>query len=651
MTTIDTSTDRRLKDLSDEEFIERYQCDRFTASVLSSRFRYIVKHMCTHLVTNAFSVILRDWYDFSAILSGPPDLDYPMSAVSDSLMIFSGSMSEGVRNSVNEFGVENLRPGDVLVCNDPIRVGTHPNDVCFTRPIFHGERIVGFVVLQPHMMDVGGIVPAGFSANKHNIYENGLVIPPTLFWRDDKPVKSAFSLLFDNARFGEVMLPDMMSIFADLKLGERLVLEWIERYGLDAYLGAVRYATDVTADSMRDAIREMPDGVYEGEDMLDCDGVDASEEYTIRTKVKIAGSRIEVDLSGSSRQARTCINCGWLDVKTSVATCLKFLLEPHEPFTSGAFRHVDIVLPAGSVASALPPDGAIMLYWEAASAVFLAILRALANALGPRAIAGDFGSAMVHNANGLRADGSPWASSAVCGGEIGPWGATGDGDGENSLAIYLANSIAPPVESTEQDAPLVLLRREVTIDSGGAGHNRGGAATTKDTLWLGECDQYSYALHVKKASGAGVYGGTDGKPGGIWIWPGGPEAKADFVGFDPDSMLRAEPICGLLDPGTHRLDHEQGTYYHFGRQPYWRTAPNAITRYQTNAGGGWGDPLSRDPERVLRDVRNEYVSREAARTQYGVVIVGGDPDTDPEAMAVDSEATAKLRSELGAGRA
>ena len=193
MTTIDTSSERRLKDLSDEEFLERYQCDRFTASVLSSRFRYIVKHMCTHLVTNAFSVILRDWYDFSAILSGPPDLDYPMSAVSDSLMIFSGSMSEGVRNSINEFGAENLRPGDVVVCNDPIRVGTHPNDVCFTRPIFRDDRIVGFVALQPHMMDVGGIVPAGFSANKHNIYENGLVIPPTLFWRDDKPVKSAFS--------------------------------------------------------------------------------------------------------------------------------------------------------------------------------------------------------------------------------------------------------------------------------------------------------------------------------------------------------------------------------------------------------------------------------------------------------------------------
>jgi len=651
MTIVDTPTETRLKDLTDDQFQERYSCDRFTASVLASRYRYIVKHMCTHLVTNAFSVILRDWYDFSAILSGPPELDYPMSAVSDSLMIFSGSMSEAVRNSVREFGVENLRPGDVLVCNDPIRTGTHPNDTCFIRPIYVEDRIVGFAAIQPHMMDMGGIVPAGFSANKHNTYENGLIIPPTLFWRDNKPIKSAFNLLFNNARFEDVMLPDMLSIFADLRLGERLVLESIDRYGIDAYLGATRYATDVTAETMYDAILEMPDGVYEGEDLLDCDAVDADEEYTIRVKVKIAGARIEVDLSGTSRQARSCINCGWLDVKTSVATCMKFLLEPKSPFTSGAFRHVDIVLPEGSVASALPPDGAIMLYWEGASAVFIAILRALANALGPRAIAGDFASAMTHNANGLRADGSVWASSAVCGGELGPWGATADGDGENSLGIYLANSIAPPIESTEQDAPLVLLRREIAMDSGGPGANRGGAATRKDTLWLGNSDQYSYALHVKKPSGAGVYGGSDGTPGAIWMWHGENVPEPRFVGTGAQDMLQSDPICGLIDPETHQLDPDNGTYVHFGRQPFWRSAPNTITRYQTNAGGGWGDPLTREPARVLRDVRNEYVSREAARNLYGVVIVGGDPDTDPEGMEVDAAATTKLRDELGARRA
>ena len=190
-----------------------------------------------------------------------------------------------------------------------------------------------------------------------------------------------------------------------------------------------------------------------GEDLLDCDAVDADEEYTIKVKVKIAGPRLEVDLSGSSRQARSCINCGWLDVKTSVATALKFLLEPHEPFTSGAFRHVDIVLPDASIASALPPDGAIMLYWEAASAVFIAILRALADALGPR---GDRRRLRLGDDPQRQRSARRRKPMGVVGRlrrpSSAPWGATGDGDGENSLAIYLANSIAPPIESVEQDA-------------------------------------------------------------------------------------------------------------------------------------------------------------------------------------------------------
>jgi N-methylhydantoinase B len=637
--------DRRLKDLSDADFEALYSCDRFTASVLASRYRYVVKHMCTHLLTNAFSVILRDWYDFGATLSGPPELDYPMSAVSDSLMIFTGTMSEAVRNVIGEFEPENLRPGDVVICNDPYRTGTHPNDTLFVRPIFHEDRIVGFVNMQPHMMDMGGTVPAGFSPAKKNVYENGLVIPPTLLYRDDKPVKSTFALIFDNARFGEVMLPDILSICADLRLGERLILETIDRYGLDAYLGALRYATDVSAEAMREALAATPDGVYEGEDTIDCDAIDDSREYVIRAKVTIAGPRVEVDLSGSSAQARTCINAGWLDAKTSVATALKFLIEPATSFTSGAYRHVDIVIPPGTVISAMPPDGAIMLYWEAASALLIAIFKALATALGPEAIGGDFCSAMVHNGNGLRADGTMWASMASCGGELGPWGASKHGDAENSLGIYLANSIAPAVEAIEADAPVVMLRKEFVTDSSGAGVNRGGSSTRKDTLWLTKGDHYPNVIHVKRPSGFGVNGAGDGMAGGVWLWQGEEGKEPDFVGTAPEDYARSEPIAGIMDPDTHVLDWENGKYFHFGRRDVWQVEPNSVLRFETNGGGGWGNPLEREPERVLRDVRDEYVSVEAAREVYGVV-VQGDPLNDPEGLTIDDAATKEQRRKL-----
>src|SRR5699024_6390922 len=125
-----------LKDLTDDQFETRYDTDRFTASVLGARMNYAVEHMCTGLLTQAFSMILRDWYDFAATISGPPEQNYPMSAVSNSLTLFLGTMDDGLRNTVEEFGPENLQPGDVLICNDPYRAGNHVNDILFIRPIF-----------------------------------------------------------------------------------------------------------------------------------------------------------------------------------------------------------------------------------------------------------------------------------------------------------------------------------------------------------------------------------------------------------------------------------------------------------------------------------------------------------------------------------
>ncbi len=645
--TVSLSPSTLLKDLSEEEFERTYGCDRFTATVLASRYRYIVQHMCSGLLTNAFSIILRDWYDFAATISGPPSLGYPMSAVSNSLVLFLGTMAEACRNSVEEYGPERLEPGDVLMCNDPYRIGTHVNDVCFIRPVFHEGEIVGFVNLQAHMLDMGGVVPAGFSGTKRNVYENGLVIPPMLLYRGDEPVASAYSLIFDNARFGALLLPDIKTIYQNLVLGERLLLETIDRYGVDAYLGGLRYACDVSAEAMRQALERVPDGVYEGEDAIDCDGVDDSEEFKVKVTVVKRGGRAEVDLSGSSRQARTSINAGWLDAKTAIGVAFKFLLDPTSPFTSGTYRPIDIVLPAGTFVSALPPEGAIFLYWESSAPLLLAIFRALKDALGENAVGGDYGSLNIHNANGVHPDGTPWVTMAQCGGEHGPWGATKHGDADSYMVFYLANNLDPATEAIESDFPTVVLRKEYVADTGGPGRNRGGAAVMKDTLWLTEAEQYSMPLHCKRPSGIGVYGGGDGATGGAWVF--GPEAfdvaaQRDLVPVDGEVYRRSTPVAGVLDPETHRPD-PRGRYFYFARTPIWRTAPNTVFRYLTNGGGGWGDPLEREPERVLRDVRDGYVSIEGARRDYGVVVLG-DPERDPEGLRVDEAATQALRREL-----
>ena len=625
-----------IRDLTAQEFAERYRCDRFTATVLANRYSYVVEHMCARLLTAAFSPILRDFYDFAATLAGPPELDYPTPAMSNTIVLFTGVMTDSVRNTIEEYGPERLEPGDVIVANDPYRGGTHVNDLLFSRPVFNEERIAGFVNMKAHQLDMGGVVPGGFTLTKRNIYEDGLVLSPRALFKAGEPVRETWSLIFDNVRFGPILFPDMQTVCAELELGERLLQETIGRYGVEAVHGAMSYVCDASAERIAAALEAIPDGEWGGEDAIDCDAIDDSEEYLVRVKVTKRGGRAEVDFSGTSRQARTCINCTALDARTTVGLAFKYLLDPHGPFTSGNLRCIDLVIPEGTVVSALPPDGAVFAYWEQNQLIISAVLRALAQAVGPAAMAGDRGSADIHSANGGLPDGTPWVAPAMVGGEVGPWGANRHGDADSQMLSYQANGIAPAAEATESAAPVVVLRHEIVPDTGGAGRNRGGNAVLRDSLWLQPAEHHIMSLRYKRPTGFGADGGRDGPTGGIWLWS--PQAEV------PQSLSYgdATPVAGFLDPETNEPSRE-GVYLYPYRVPCWHTEPFAVLRYVTNGGGGFGDPLEREPERVLRDVRDGYVTIEGAARDYGVV-VSGDPENDPEGLVLDLEATERLRS-------
>jgi N-methylhydantoinase B len=635
-----------VRELADEEFAARYGCDRLTATVLANRFRYVVEHMCGKLLTTAFSPILRDFYDFAATISGPPDAGYPTPAMSSTIVLFTGTMTDSVRNTIEEYGVGRLEPGDVIVANDPYRTGTHVNDLLFCRPVFHEGELAALVNLQAHQLDMGGVVPGGFSLAKRNVYENGLVLSPRPLMKGGEPVSETWSLIFDNVRFGAILLPDMQTVCAGLELGERLLDETLRRYGATAVTGAMAYVCDSSAERMSVALAALPDGEWEGEDALDCDGVDDSEEYRVHVRVVKRGGRAEIDFSGTSRQARTCINATALDVKSSVGIGLKFLLDPDGPFTSGTTRCVDLVIPEGTVVSALPPDGAVFAYWEQSQVVLSALLRAMAQAVGDAAMAGDRGSPDIHNANGVLPDGTPWISVAQCGGEIGGYGANRHGDADSQMLSYQANGIAPAIEAIESDAPVAVLRHEIVPDTAGAGYNRGGASVLRDSLWLEEAEHHLMSLRYKRPSGFGVRGGREGASGGIWLWEPAGGGFEGLAGTGLEAYRDAIPVGGVLDPETN-FPSREGEYRYFLRVPSWRTRPLSVLRYVTCAGGGFGDPLAREPERVKRDVRDGYVTIAGAARDYGVVI-SGDPDEDPEGLAVDLEATERLRRSLRA---
>ncbi|MDV6247194.1 hydantoinase B/oxoprolinase family protein [Rhodococcus opacus] len=636
--------DEILRDLTDQQFNARYNCDRFTAALINKRLVYAVEHMSTAFFRQAFSPIVAQWYDFSCAISGPPELDYPVSAVSDSLLVFVGTMPDVVRNAVEEFGPDNLRPGDILIVNDPYRIGGHVNDLAFIKPVFLNGKIVSFVSMRVHQLDIGGVTPGGFGANKRNVYENGLVIPPMLLFSEGKPVKHVFSLFFDNTRFGGLIQPDMFSTAQQLSFGENLLLDNVERYGLDAVLGSMVYAVDANAEIMRTAIARIPDGDYTGTTTLDADGIDANEEFTVVVTIRKRGVSVEVDLTGTTRQAQTCLNATFIDTSNAVGSALSMLLAPGVQFTSGNWRNIDTVIPGGTIASALPPDGAVFFYWETASCILGAVFKALNPVLGEDAMAGDMGSSNAHSGTGLMPDGTPWACIAQVGGEQGPWGATKHGDGDSYVVSLMLNCVVPGLEGIEAQAPVTVLANEIVPDSGGAGYHRGGAAVRRETYWHVDGEHFITPLRTKDHCGFGANGGKDGSLAAVWAFD--PEVanvpgRAGSVPLDNELYARSRPIAGLLDPDT-KLQTGELSYHHYGSSA-WKFEKGTVMRVLTNGAGGWGDPLTRKVESVVADVRNGYVTIEGAAANYGVAILG-DPYNDPEGLTVDEERTRQLRA-------
>jgi N-methylhydantoinase B len=599
--------------------------------VLANRFRYVLEHVCQRLLACAFSPPLRDFYDFAATLTGPPELGYPVPAVSKTFVAFTGTMTESVRNTIEEYGPERLAPGDVIIANDPYRTGTHVNDVLFCRPVFHAGRIVAFVTIKAHQLDIGGSVPGGFSATKTSVYENGLVLSPRALFRGGAEVVETFELFRDKVRFAALIERDMRTLCACLELGEELLQASI-RQGAAVLLGAMRYACDADAERMTAALERLPDGVWRCAALVDWDGP---------TTAAVPGAcdhpqarRAHRGRPGvARRQARTSINGTFLDAKTVVGVALKFMLDPDGPFTSGLYRPVDILVPEGAICSALPPEGVVFAYGESTNALLLAMFAAMADALGEGAIAGDHGAPNIHTAHGRRADGSPWIAVGVNGGERGPWGATRAGDADSFSIFYQANASTRRSRSPGRRAGGDPRRSTSPIMP--------ALARTARRRRAEDCCSSSrrHAVIVLRPepTGRGVRGVRTGRRVGVARWrrAGGVRAALAWRVSRCDACCRApDPVSDAPDARGSTTGWPRAQLADAGRRgvplrhQWWRRL---------------GDLFARDPERVRRDVRDGYVSIAGARADYGVVIEG-DPEADPEGLRIDAADTTRLRA-------
>jgi N-methylhydantoinase B len=563
-----------------------------TLSVIWGALQSIAVEIGTTVHKTAYSEQAREGQDFSVALFDPAGRMVAQGPYSPGHM---GAMSFAVKNALQAYPAETLRPGDAILLNDPLLGSGHFPDFFVTQPAFLDNRLVGFAVNIVHHTDVGGQRPGSQGVvGIFDYFQEGLRIPPTRVWTEYRENAEVVSIIAANTRTPDKVLGDLRAQRSALRVGEQRLRELAERYGTETLFAAMAEILDRTEASMRAAINEIPDGVYRFEDFLDDHGP-GTEPVRVCATVRVERDALDVDFAGSSTQTASGLNSYINYTRSYAYAAVKCLTDPFGPMNEGALRPIRVEAPEGSFLNPRPPAGggprAIICY-----RVFEAVIGALAPALPERVVA-----ASSHFANPTFGGYDPARGRRFVAYELvlSGTGARAGKDGCEAMAsAFNASNI--PVEAQEQHHPIVVERFELIPDSAGPGRFRGGCGIRRDMRFLAEDGKLTNLSDRHRFPPYGLFGGRPGLPARTVINPGPREC---------------------LVHAKESVDFEYAD----------------VISFQQSGAGGYGDPFERDPARVLADVLDGYVSVDHARTQYGVVI-------DPRTMTVDPEATRRLRA-------
>jgi len=569
--------------------------DPVTLGVIWGALQSIAVEVGTTVHKTAYSEQAREGQDFSVAVFDAGGRMVAQGPYSPGHM---GAMSAAVRNALAAHPVETLRPGDAILLNDPLLGSGHFPDFFITQPAFHDGRLIGFTVNIVHHTDVGGSRPGSQGVEGiFDYFQEGLRIPPTKVWKEYREQEGVVGIIAANTRTPDKVLGDLRAQRSALRVGELRLVELVERYGHETLAAAMHEIIARSEASLRAAIREIPDGVYAFEDFLDDYGP-GTDPLRVAVTVTVAGDGIAIDYAGSSPQTPSGMNSYINYTRSYSYAAVKCLTDPFGPMNEGALRPVTVTAPEGSFLNPRPPAGggprAIICY-----RTFEAVLGALAPALPERVAA-----AASHFANPTfggwdRARRRRFVAYELV---LSGTGARATRDGCEGMS-WAFNASNIPVEAQEAAQPIVVERFGFIADSAGAGTFRGGCGIRRDMRFLADEGKLTNLSERQRFAPWGVFGGASGRLARTIINPG---------------------------PGEEVVHGKQSREFAYGD----------VISFQQSGAGGYGDPLARDPARVLDDVLDEYVSAEAARTEYGVVITGADVD-----LRVDEAATRQLRTE------
>lgn len=579
--------------------------DPITLAVVRGGLQQIVDEMDAIIVRAAFSPVISEQKDRASGIFHPASGEM-VAQGSDTLPVFVTAMQFSVQAVMAEAERRGgFKPGDIYIMNNPYLGGTHLPDVKLIAPVFVDGKQAAILSTCGHWNDIGGSTPGGFAPGATEILQEGIVINPVPLYGAGRLDENLLNLILDNVRVREERRGDIEATISALNMGCIRFEALVARYGAATLLACFTELNDRSEQHMRALIREIPDATYVFEDALDNDG-NSDEPLMIRLKLTVAGDRILFDFSNSSPPARGPLN---VPMRTCVASCqiaMKHIF-PEIPMNGGCFRPFDYVIPSSTFLGAGHPYP-ISGYPETVGRVISVVSGALAQALPERVPADNFGTTGVITFSGAHpVRGNFYVMLFPAAGGYGG-GATGDGLVNGPTALGAANY--PSVESVEHRIPVRVEKLAIRDGSGGVGRHAGGCGT-------------AYSYRVLEGEVAVVVLGDRSKFAPFGLMGGQPGRGADVLFHTGEGDWRLP----LVTKGRK--------IFHAG---------DAL-EYLSPGGGGYGDPLERDPDAVLRDVSYGYIDTASARGDYGVVVSGADA-----AMAVDRGATSTLRTAMRGAR-
>jgi len=585
--------------------------DQITFEVIRGALQAVCNEAGIVLAKGAMSMVINQGNDFSAAVL-TPEGGLVMQGESD-FPCFITMMSPSTKAIVKECPKEDMRPGDIYICNDPYRGGTHKPDVRMLRPIYWENELVAFISNSGHWPDVGGQTPGSFPVDACDSIAEGLCIPPIKIASKDKVIADVEKLILANLRLPTSSRGDIRAMIASLQTGEKRLHELYNRYGSRTISTVMRENIRYSERLLRSAIRDLPEGIFEWADFIDEDPGLADEDkqlIKVNLTVTIKDGRLLYDFTGSDKQTAGGVNAP-ISMTMSACFIATKAIFPEIPVNEGVYDAIDIIAPEGSVVNCQYPAPVVGCQSGAYQKIVNCVFGCFSQVTPERVIASSPSLINVVLGGIDSRENSPLMGSSYvfyCWTE-GGYGARATSDSRTFIALYASGTRNQPVELYEQQFPLTWEKYELAVNSGGPGKHRGGLGVERVIRMDGHVGTASVMGDGEVNAGWGLFGGKAGHG---------------------QRLVRNLGAANEFNIGMFR----SGAKVHEGdKLDLW-----------SGGGGGYGDPLERDPKAVLNDVMDGYVSIDGALRDYGVIV----REIDWEALEydLDLEATKSVRREL-----